>query len=597
VNLKFKKEDSFFGTNKSLLSNYWIKKDIDKRLSLNISQKFSLSDITSNLLASRSIKIDEIKYFLNPTLDFYLPNPSIFNDMENSVNRVFNAIEKKEKIAILGDYDVDGVSSIVLLKKYFEFYGINPFTYIPDRIKEGYGPNKNAIDIIKQEKISLLVMVDCGTNSHEIINYLLEKKIDLIIIDHHKSNEKHSKNICLINPNSILDTSGYGFLCTAGLVYIFLYSLNKLIKSKKKKIIDISNYLDLVALATVCDVVPLININRAFVYQGLKILSKRDNLGLKILSDEGQLNKKPDEEDLGFFFGPRINAGGRVGKPNIGEKLLITNEEYEADLLVKQLNTLNYQRKLIEEKVYEECIIQITRKQMHNKNSLFVYDDHWHEGVIGIVASRLKEKFNKPVIILTKNNNTFKGSGRSIQGIDIGYLILLSKQKNIILNGGGHQMAAGLSISKNKLLLLENFFENFVKKNIRKNKYDNCLIIDQIISIEGINDELIDSINKISPFGIGNPKPKFLLHNVRIIKPTLVGESKNHLSFIITDTTLKTIKAIIFRAADNLLGKTILSNYKKNLFSFTGFVKKSFWKNKTNFEIIIEDGVLGKDII
>ena len=315
------------------------------------------------------------------------------------------------------------------------------------------------------------------------------------------------------------------------------------------------------------------------------------------MSDEGQLNKKPDEEDLGFFFGPRINAGGRVGKPNIGEKLLITNEEYEADLLVKQLNTLNYQRKLIEEKVYEECIIQITRKQMHNKNSLFVYDDHWHEGVIGIVASRLKEKFNKPVIILTKNNNTFKGSGRSIQGIDIGYLILLSKQKNIILNGGGHQMAAGLSISKNKLLLLENFFENFVKKNIRKNKYDNCLIIDQIISIEGINDELIDSINKISPFGIGNPKPKFLLHNVRIIKPTLVGESKNHLSFIITDTTLKTIKAIIFRAADNLLGKTILSNYKKNLFSFTGFVKKSFWKNKTNFEIIIEDGVLGKDII
>ncbi len=597
MNLKFKKEDSFFGTNKSLLSNYWIKKDIDKRLSLNISQKFSLSDITSNLLASRSIKIDEIKYFLNPTLDFYLPNPSIFNDMENSVNRVFNAIEKKEKIAILGDYDVDGVSSIVLLKKYFEFYGINPFTYIPDRIKEGYGPNKNAIDIIKQEKISLLVMVDCGTNSHEIINYLLEKKIDLIIIDHHKSNEKHSKNICLINPNSILDTSGYGFLCTAGLVYIFLYSLNKLIKSKKKKIIDISNYLDLVALATVCDVVPLININRAFVYQGLKILSKRDNLGLKILSDEGQLNKKPDEEDLGFFFGPRINAGGRVGKSNIGEKLLITNEEYEADLLVKQLNTLNYQRKLIEEKVYEECIIQITRKQMHNKNSLFVYDDHWHEGVIGIVASRLKEKFNKPVIILTKNNNTFKGSGRSIQGIDIGYLILLSKQKNIILNGGGHQMAAGLSISKNKLLLLENFFENFVKKNIRKNKYDNCLIIDQIISIEGINDELIDSINKISPFGIGNPKPKFLLHNVRIIKPTLVGESKNHLSFIITDTTLKTIKAIIFRAADNLLGKTILSNYKKNLFSFTGFVKKSFWKNKTNFEIIIEDGVLGKDII
>ena len=577
MNLKFKKEKFFFGINNSLLKNSWIKNKPDTRLSLNISQKYSLTNNIANILALRINDINEIKNFLEPNLDYYLPDPTIFNDLKKAADRVFKAVKEKEKIAILGDYDVDGISSIVLLRKYLNYFDIDTYSYIPDRLTEGYGPNLKAIDKIKAKKTSLLIMVDCGTNSHEIISYVKKNKMDLIIIDHHKSYEKHINILALINPNSVFDNSGYGFLCSTGLTFIFI------------------NYL--VALATVCDVVPLIDLNRAFVFQGLKIFSKRQNIGLKILSDESQLNKKPDEEDLGFFFGPRINAGGRVGKSNIGEKLLISKDENEAELLSKQLNTLNYQRKLIEEKVYDESIKQIIKNKKFKNHSLFVFSTNWHEGVLGIVASRIKEKYKKPVIILTKNKNTYKGSGRSILGIDIGLFILQAKQKEIIVNGGGHQMAAGLSIKENNLKIFEDFFEDFVKNNKNINTDTKNLNIDEVLTLGAVNDDLIENINKFAPYGLGNPKPKFLFHNVKIIKPKLIGETKKHLSFFVIDETTKTIKAIIFNGLDNELGKTILSCYKKNLFSFIGFIKKSIWKNKTYFEIIIEDGVLGKVII
>jgi single-stranded-DNA-specific exonuclease len=516
--------------------------------------------------------------------------------MEKGGNRILDAIKNKEKIAILGDYDVDGLSSIVLLREYFKFFNIEVFSYIPDRITEGYGPNKKAIDKIKSEKTSLLIMLDCGTNSHDIISYVFKNKIDLIIIDHHKSNEKHSDELILINPNTIFDNSKYNFVCTAGLVFIFLFFIQKLIKkiNLSKKIPNLTNYLDLVALATVCDVVPLIDINRTFVFQGLKILSKRSNLGLKVLADEGQLNKKPDEEDLGFFFGPRINAGGRIGIANIGEQLLISNDEKHAEKLVKQLNTLNYQRKLIEDKVFEEALEKIYKEKKNKYKSLFIFRKDWHEGVLGIVASRLKEKFNKPVIILTRNKKIFKGSCRSILGIDIGLLILKAKQKKIIVNGGGHQMAAGLSINEENLNLFQTFFEEYVKEN--KSHNNKSFFFDETISLNAINDELIDSINNIAPYGLGNPKPKFLFTNLKIIKPNLVGETKKHLSFFITDG-IKTIKAIIFYAMDSSLGNSILSNYNKTLFSFIGSVKRSLWKNKVYFETIIEDVIIEKDII
>ena len=578
----------------SLLEKNWIKKELDSRSILNISQKYSLSDIAAKLLSTRTNNITDIKNFLEPTLLSFMPDPLIFNDMEKAGKRILKAIKNKEKVAIIGDYDVDGLTSTVLLKKYLKNFNIDVFTYIPDRITEGYGPNKKAIDVINSKEHTLLFMLDCGTNSHEIISYVNKNKIDLIIIDHHKSNEKHSSEVIIINPNTIFDDSGYNFLCTAGLVFVFLSYLEKIIKNlniSHKKKDNLINSLDLVALATVCDVVPLIDINRAFVYQGLKILSNRSNLGLKILSDESQLNKKPDEEDLGFFFGPRINAGGRVGKSDIGEKLLSSNNEDNAEILAKQLNTLNYQRKLIEENVYEESVKKILQDKKLKYNSLFIFNESWHEGVLGIVASRLKEKFNKPTILLTKNKQIYKGSCRSIPGIDLGLLVLKAKERKIIINGGCHEMAAGLSIKKENLTLFSVFFENFVNnnKNIKEDNKD--LFFDETISLNAINNNLIETINSIGPYGLGNPKPRFLFSNVKIIKPVLVGETKKHLSFFISDG-IKTIKAIIFYGLDNALGNSILTNYKKEFFSFIGFVKKSVWKNKVYFETIIEDGIL-----
>ena len=431
--------------------------------------------------------------------------------------------------------------------------------------------------------------------------YAKSLNIDVIIIDHHKPDEESNEFYSLVNPNSTLDTSGYGFLCSAGLVYIFLNYLNNIIKLdsfRADRKVNIKDYLDLVALATVCDVVPLINLNRAFVFEGLKILSKRKNLGLKILSDESQLEKKPDEEDLGFFFGPRLNAGGRVGKSSIGEELLSIKDEEEAEIIAKQLNTLNYQRKLIEEKVFTEAIDQINSNNIEKKNFILVYSDIWHEGVLGIVASRIKEKFQKPVIVLTKDNNlNYKGSGRSILGVDIGNLIIQAKKKNILIKGGGHSMAAGLTLEKSKIEEFDKFCSNYVLRIMRKKNEDKVLKFDEVLSLNSINDDLYNSIKSIAPFGEGNPKPKFLFNNIKIIKPTLIGNPKKHLSFFISDNSSKSIKAILFNANDNLLGKTILSNHKKNLFSFIGFINKTYWRNKVYFEAIIEDGVLEKVII
>ena len=600
MSLESNNKSFIFGVKNSLLNKAWIKTNTNNRLSLHISQKYSFTELTSSLLSSRNENIEKIDSFLNPKLKIFFPNPIVFHDMEKSVERILLSLKYKEKISVFGDYDVDGLSSTALIKKYFDLLDIPIFSYIPDRIKEGYGPNKKAIDKIKSENVSLLIFVDCGTTSFEEVSYAKKLGIDVIIIDHHKPESKLPNAYSIINPNTLQDTSGFNYLCATGLTYIFIVFLNKYIKKnnlyKKNVFPNLLNFLDIVALATVCDVVPLIKLNRAFVRQGLKILAKRLNLGLKVMADESKLKKKPDEEDLGYFFGPRLNAGGRLGKSNLGEKLLFTKDISEAELLVKQLNTFNYQRKLIEEKVFNEATKQIDNRALKNY-SLVLNDTNWHEGVLGIVASRIKEKYNKPVFLLKKNNNILKGSGRSISNIDIGSLVILAKQKNIILNGGGHQMAAGITLPNNKLDKFKTFLEEHVKEKTKKTFLYNYLQIDSILSVSGINNDLFKMLEDISPFGSENPKPIFALKNVKIIKPKIVGESKNHISFYVSDRSTKTIKGIAFHSVNNLLGQVILTNYKKNLFNLAGYLKKNEWQKKDYFELIVEDGVISKDII
>ena len=601
MSLEFNNKSFIFGVKNSLLNKAWIKKKTNDRLTHYISQKYSYSQLMSSLLSSRNKNIEKLDSFLKPKLKIFFPDPLIFNDMEKSVERIILALKKKEKISVFGDYDVDGLSSIALIKKYFDFLNIPIFSYIPDRIKEGYGPNKKAIDKIKLKNISVLIMVDCGTTSIEAVSYANKLGIDIIIIDHHKAETQLPNAFAIINPNTLKDTSSFNYLCATGLTYIFIVCLNKYIKNNnlyiKNNFPDLLNFLDIVALATVCDVVPLIQLNRAFVRQGLKIMSKRLNLGLKVLADDTNLNKKPDEEDLGFFYGPRLNAGGRLGKADLGEKLLSTKDTFEAELLVKQLNTFNYQRKLIEEKVLNEATNKINNKILNNY-SLILNGDNWHEGVLGIVASRIKEKYNKPVFLLTKNkNNILKGSGRSIANVDIGSAIIHAKEKNIVINGGGHQMAAGITLSYNKLNEFKIFFNEYVKKKTIEKSLYNYLHIDSILSVGGINNDLFKMLDDIGPFGSENPKPIFAAKNIKIINPKIVGESENHISCHISDKSGKTIKGIAFHSANNSLGKVMLSDYKKRLFNLVGHLKKTEWKNKDYFELIIEDGVISKDII
>ena len=574
----------------SVSGKNWILKKYSEEKSKFLKDNFSLDEITAKLLSIRKINNNEVSSFLNPSIKNFLPNPNILIDMDKSTQRTVNAINVKEKLGIFGDYDVDGATSTALLGNYFSALNLEYETYIPDRKKEGYGPTIKSFKELIDKKVKVIFTVDCGTLSFDPINYAKENKVDVIVLDHHQSEIKLPNAFSIINPNRLDDKSNMHYLCAAGVTFMFLVSLNRELRNKnwfnENNISEpnLIEFLDLVSLGTVCDVVPLVGLNRAIVNQGLKVFKSKKNLGLKTLLDICKIDTNPSIYHLGYMLGPRINAGGRVGKCSHGANLLSNKDPKASFKLASELDQYNKERQLLEKDLLKKILDQI--KNFLNDPVLILSGKNWHEGVIGIVAARIKDKFNKPVILISLNEGIGKASARSIVGFDIGSVIIAATQEKILLKGGGHKMAGGFSIKYENI----NMFKDFVFKKFRgineDLKSEKPLLLDSIIAPSAVNLEFYNKVALLSPFGSGNPEPKFVIEDVKTINGKIVGEK--HIKSVLIGEDGSTIKSIAFNATENDLGGYLLKKNNKS-FNIAGKLSLNEWRGQSNVEFIIDD--------
>ena len=580
----------------SVTGKNWILKKFDQEKIIYLKDNFSLDEITAKLLVLRNIKKEDINSFLNPSIKNFLPNPNTLLDMEKSSLRTLKAISNKEKIGVFGDYDVDGATSTALLGRYFDELKLNYEIYIPDRKTEGYGPSIKAFKQLIENNVKIIFTVDCGTLSFEAIDYAKKMNIDVIVLDHHQSEINLPNAYSVINPNRIDDKSNLQYLCAAGVAFMFLVSINKHLRLNdwfNKNLIEepnLINYLDLVSLGTVCDVVPLIGLNRAIVKQGLKILKDKKNLGLKTLLDICKIEVNPSIYHLGYILGPRINAGGRVGKCSHGANLLLNSDPKEVYRLATELNQYNNERKMLEKDLVEKILV---KSQVNLKDPVLILEGkNWHEGIIGIVAARLKDKFNKPTIIISINGNVGKASARSIIGFDIGSAIIAATQEKILLKGGGHKMAGGFSINISNIEKFKQFIFRKFKKINESLSEKKPLFLDSKIAPSAINLEFYDKVNVLSPFGSGNPEPKFIVEDLKPMNSKIVGDK--HIKSVLIGPEGTSLKTIAFNATDSELGAYLLKKNNKT-FNIAGKLSLNEWKGQKNVEFIIDDISVNKN--
>ena len=574
----------------SISGKNWIFKKYNQEDLNFLKESFSLDEITSKLLSIRKIKKEDINSFLNPSIKNFLPNPNNLIDMEKTTLRTIKAILNKEKIGIFGDYDVDGATSTALLGNYFSELNLKYEIYIPDRKTEGYGPSIEGFKKLIKKGVKVIFTVDCGTLSFDAINYAKKNNIDVMVIDHHQSEVKLPDAFSIINPNRLDDKSNLQYLCAAGVTFMFLVSINRELRSNnwfnKNKINEpnLINFLDLVSLGTVCDVVPLTGLNRAIVKQGLKIIQSKKNLGIKTLLSICNIDTNPSTYHLGYILGPRINAGGRVGKCSHGANLLLDKDPKNSFKLASELDQFNKERQILEKDLLQK-ILNKTKNYLKDP-VLILSGSNWHEGVIGIVAARLKDKFNKPTILISFDGNIGKASARSIVGFDIGSVIIAASHKNILLKGGGHKMAGGFSI---KLENIEKFRKFIFKKfeSINENlKIEKPLLVDSIISPSAVNIEFYKKVALLSPFGSGNPEPKFVIEDLKTINGKIVGES--HIKSVLIGKDGSTIKSIAFNSLEKDISPFLIKKNNKS-FNIAGKLSLNEWKGQSNVEFIIDD--------
>ncbi len=575
----------------------WILKNYNEETVNFFKDNFNLSEIVSKLIAIRNIKAEDVQLFLNPKIKNLLPNPFILKDMEKAVDRTILAIQKKEKIGIFGDYDVDGATSAAIIGNYFDEIKIKSEVYIPDRKTEGYGPSKKGFENLILNGSKLIFTVDCGTLSFDSIDFSQKKKIDVLVLDHHQSEMELPKAFSIINPNRFDDNSNLKYLCAAGVCFMFLIALNKKLRDinwfKINKINEpnLINYLDLVSLGTVCDVVPLIGLNRAIVSQGLEILKKKSNLGIKTLKNICGIESNLNTYHLGYIIGPRINAGGRVGRCSHGANLLLSKDSKEIFKIATELDLYNKERKHIENLMLKKIETNISINQ---KDPVIVLSGHnWHGGIIGIVASRLKDKYNKPTIIISVENGIGRASARSIFGFDIGMAIISAVKENILKKGGGHKMAGGFTIEENKIPKFINYINKRFQKLEKKIVKRNILMFDSKISPSALNEEFFTEINSLSPFGSGNPEPKFVIENLELLKSSIVGEK--HIRSLFSSQDGSVIKSVTFNAVKTNLESYLLSK-KRNKINIFGKLSLNEWKGRRNVEFIIDDISVNKTV-
>lgn len=575
----------------SLGGNIWKSAAVDEGMAERMSLAYNLSPALAHLLCVRKIAFNEVNNFINPKLQNLMPDPYVLKDMQKAAERVAQAVENGEKISIIGDYDVDGATSTSELVRFFKAVGINPQVHIPSR-EEGYGPSDLAFSEFEAAGAKLVITIDCGTTAFEVLNRAAAKGFEIIVIDHHEAEAKLPDIYAVVNPKRLDEDNQYPYLTymsAVGVGFMFLVALNRKLRNDgfygNHPAPELKNLLDLVALGTVCDVVPLLGLNRAYVRQGLKIMAQQNNIGLKSLLKAAQVESAPNAYHLGFVLGPRINACGRVGDAVLGSRLLCCENETEAQLLADKFNALNAERKDIENYVLLKAIEQV-EGQTQEYPIAFAYGEDWHQGVIGIVAGKLKERYNVPAFVMSVEPDEVKGSARSIEGVDLGALIISAKEKGVITGGGGHIMAAGFALTKEQIPAFKKFVGEYVEERLGKEKIAPVLNIDLALALSGVTEDFADSLAMLEPYGAGNPEPLVLIRNVSISHLRLVGSG--HVSCFLSSPSGGSLKAIAFRCADNDIGNALLNN-NGELFDAVGQIKTDVWQGRKTIQMIIND--------
>ena len=556
-------------------------------------EHFQPDDLVDQLLLARGIARDDLERHRAPTIRAFMPDPSLFRDMDRAAERLADAVEKGEAVTIFGDYDVDGATSAALLIRLLRDLGGDPKAYIPDRLMEGYGPSGEALVRLAEGGAKLIVTVDCGAQAFEALEMAKAAGVDVIVVDHHKCAAQLPAAYALVNPNRLDEgdeAAAHGHLAAVGVAFLLAAALVRVLRGRgfftareEPKLVDL---LDLVALGTVADVAQLRGLNRAFVTQGLKVMAGRRNVGLAALIEASRLERAPTATDLGWALGPRINAGGRVGKSDLGVRLLTTEDEEEARGIAAELELHNQERRAIETLVCEAAE-QLCATQ-GNRAVILVAAKGWHPGVIGIVAGRLKEKMGRPAIVIALGEDGIgKGSGRSVTGVDLGAAVLAAKESGLLIAGGGHAMAAGLTVAGDRIDALADFLDERLAKDVSDGRDGRALLLDAILAPGGVCPDLCDALEAGGPYGAGWPGPRVAAGPVRIVKADVVGNG--HLRLIVAGDDGRRVKAIAFRMAESPLGEAMLAAPAHRKLWIAGRIKRDDWGDRPSAEIHLED--------
>jgi single-stranded-DNA-specific exonuclease len=555
--------EAFLNVTSSVSGRAWIDRldESTTRTAQAMTQRFGISEIVSRIIAGRGIGLDAAEEYLNPTIRGLMPDPSTMADMDRLAARLVAAITNNEKVALFGDYDVDGAASCALMARYLRHFGLDPQIYIPDRIFEGYGPNIAAIDKLIDSGATLLITLDCGTVSDDPIAHAKSRGVDVLVIDHHLSDHDLPIADAIVNPNRADDISGLGYLCACGVTFMVLVAANRLLRQRGDTgQPDLLRLLDLVALATVCDVVPLTGLNRAFVARGLEVARAAANRGIGALALAARVTGPLNPYHLAFLIGPRINAGGRIGDAALGTRLLALDDEHEALILAARLNELNLERQKIEGNALEEAVAAAEAEIAGGEGPpvLVLASANWHAGIIGIIAGRVRERFERPAFIFAlQPDGTAIGSGRSMPGVDLGHAVIAAVEMGLLARGGGHAMAAGATVRPGQLAEFRAHLSERLAGQVAAARALTALKIDAALSARGATVDLVEDVDRAGPYGAGNPQPVFAFP-AHMAKFAEVVSGSGHIRFQLTASDGGRLKAIAFRSAGTPLGDTLL---------------------------------------
>lgn len=582
--------DVALGVHTSVTGRTWRWRLDQDRTAAAIAQRHGVPELVARVLAGRGIGLEDAAAALEPTLRQSLPDPSLFLDMGKAAETVAEAIRRGAAIVVFGDYDVDGATSSALLLRFIQAAGGVVSAYIPDRLLEGYGPSADALLALKAAGADLVITVDCGAQAFAALEAAAAAGLPVVVIDHHKTGTSLPPALAHVNPNRFDEEAGraYGAVAAVGMAFLLAVAVNRTLKQagwfQGRPAPDLMSLLDLVALGTVCDVVPLTGLNRAFVTQGLKVLARRETLGLAVLADVAGITKAPDAGMLGFHLGPRINAGGRVGKADLGVKLLTTTDPVEARALAEELDRLNQERRALEALIQDEALEQAR----HCTDAVAVLaGEGWHPGVIGIVASRIKDALERPALIIGLDGALGKGSGRSIAGVDLGAAVIAARDAGVIEAGGGHAMAAGLTVRADQVAQLRVFLNERLAPAVAAARADRAIVIDAVLAVGGCTGTQVAALAAAGPFGSGWPAPRIAVGPARLIKADPIGDG-SHVRAILSGPGGGQLKLVGFRIADSPLGQALLGGVGRDVYAL-GRLQADDWSGGDKAELHIED--------